>query len=143
MELGEAGAFDRAVVSGASERDDPLFAGVGVDHEMLEARRHHFVLLREQENGGNARRARVRDAVQIGGNFGSHRSGEQPQVPPAELAQDDLPQGGRIVQDQAGDLAVRRDVQSRRGSQARAEDDDRAITSDFLQFVECRQGRRA
>jgi hypothetical protein len=110
MEIREGGAFDGGIVAGAGERDDAFLSGVGVDDQTLEPRRDDFVFFCEQKNRGDMDTARVSDAVQIGRDFLRHWAGEQPQVPPAELPQDNLPQRWRIVQDQAGDLSVRGDL---------------------------------
>ena len=111
----------------AGQRDDALFSGVSVDDQALELRRDDFIIFREEENGRHANGPGVGDAVQIGWKFFRHRSGKEPQVPPAELAQDDLPQGRRVVQDQARDFSMRGDMQRGGRPQARAKDNDGAI----------------
>ena len=137
MEIGEASAFNRRIMAGAGERDDAFFARVRVDDESLESRCNDFVFFGEKEDCRHVAGARVGDAVEIARDFLGHGAGEQPEIPPAKLPEDNLPERGRVVEDEAGDLVVCRDVKRGRGSEAGAEDNDRAIACDFLQFVEC------
>ena len=113
MEIGERGAFNRIVVTGAGKWDDALFTGVRIDHEALEAGRDHFVVFGEKKNSRHATGARVRDAVEFGRNFERHRTGEEPQVPPAELPQNDLTHGDWIVENESGDFSSCGDVKRR------------------------------
>lgn len=99
MEIGETAALDRIVMMGARERDDSLFAGVGIDDKALKTGRDHFVVLGEKKNSRHPTGAGVCDAVEICWNFERHRAGKKPEVPPAELPENDLPQRHRIVQD--------------------------------------------
>ena len=47
-------------------------------------------------------------------------AGREPQIPPAEAAEDHVSQGRRAPEDRAGDGPIRGDVQGRRGAQALA-----------------------
>lgn len=139
MEIGEAGAFDRIVVASAGKRDDSFFSGVDFDDKSLESWRDHFVTFREKKNCGDVSRARIRDTVQIARDFLRHWAGEEPEVPPTELAKDDLPQRRWIMKDQSRNFAVRRNVKRGCGSETRAENDYRVMAGRFLQFIERRQ----
>src|SRR5205085_7998384 len=135
MEIGERGAFNRIVVTGAGKWDDALFTGVRVDHEALEAGRDHFVVFSEKKKSRHATVARVRDAVEFGRNFERHRTGEEPQVPPAELPQNDLTHGDWIVENESRDFSSSGNVKRGCCSEAGAKNDDRAIAGYFLQFI--------
>src|SRR5438105_1983007 len=65
MEIGERGAFNRIVVTGAGKWDDALFTGVRIDHEALEAGRDHFVVFGEKKNSRHATGARVRSTSRL------------------------------------------------------------------------------
>ena len=69
------------------------------------------------------------NAVQIIGNFLRRRTRQQPEIPPTELAQHNLPEMRWILQDEAGDLTVRGDIESSRGSHACTKDHNRTIPS--------------
>ena len=143
MKVGQSSAFYWIVVTGAGEWNDPLFTSVGVNDQTLKARRDDFIIGGEKKNGGHVTRAGVRHAVEFGRNFERHRTGEEPEIPPAELPEDDLPQGRRIMQNQARDFSVRGNVKRSRCSEAGAENDYRMVAGYFLQFVKRGQRRRS
>src|SRR4051812_26954429 len=143
MKIREGCVCDGIVMAGVWERDNPFFAGVSIDDELLKSPRDDFIVFGQEENGGSVARARVRDAVQLRWNFLSHGPGEEPEVPPPELPQDNLTQRRRIVQDQSSNFAMRGNMKRGRCPKACAENDDRMIARCFLQFVECRQRCRS
>src|SRR2546423_9806109 len=120
-------------MTGGGQRNDALFPGVGINDETLESRRDDFVVFGEKKNCGRMTRARVGDAVEIARNFLGHWSGEQPEVPPAKLAEDDLAQGRGIVQNQTCDFAMGGDVERAGSAEARTKNDDPAVGCDLLQ----------
>ena len=94
----------------------------------MKSRRDHFILFRQQKNRWPMDPLRIVDAVQVAWNLQRHRPGEKPRIPPTELTQNHLPERRWIMQNQASNGTIYRDMKSRRCAEARAENDDRACT---------------
>ena len=90
IQICERSSIDRIVVTGAAQFDDAFFSGACLDDKPVKPRRDDLIFLREQKNGRRSTRARVRNAVKISRDLQCHWTGQQPQIPPAELAQNHL-----------------------------------------------------
>ena len=108
-------------MEGAAQRDRAFFSGVCLKDQPVKTRRDNFVLFRQQKNCRRATRSRVGDAVEVSWDLQRNRPGEQPQIPPAKLAQDNFAQRHRIMQNQSGDRTLCRDVKRSGCADARAE----------------------
>src|SRR5207244_3713987 len=82
----------------------------------------------------------VGGAVQFAGNLQGDGSGEEPQVPPAVVAEDQAADGGRVLQDQPGGGALGGDVEGGGGSERIAGEEDRFAVVDFGDVIVDGQG---
>ena len=88
---------------GATQFDNAFVSGVCLNHKPVKTRRYDFVLFRQQKDCRRATRFCVRDAVEISRDLRCDWTSQQPQVPPAKLAQDHFAQRRWIMQNQSGD----------------------------------------
>src|SRR6266487_3078953 len=136
MKIDQTRAFYWRVMMSAGQRDYALFARISVNHEAVIARCDHFIFFREQEGSGRVNRFAVCNAVEISRDLQGKRTCQQPEIPPAELAQDHLPQRRRILKDQSGDGSMRRHMQCGGGAETRAVEHNWLAIRMALQFVE-------
>ena len=80
----------------------------------------------------------IGNAIEVAWNLQSNRTGEKPQVPPAIVAQNNLAQRWRIVEDQTANGAVSCDMQCDRASDTGTENIDRLTVGSCFQRVESR-----
>src|SRR4029077_17633841 len=88
----------------------------------MKTRRNPLISFRQQKNGRRVTRFGVRNTVEVPWNLQGNWAREQPEIPPAKLTQNHLPQRGRMVQDQSGNRAMRRHMQRSRAAKACAEE---------------------
>ena len=103
---------------GMQHGDDVLWAGVGVDNQMVVTGRNDFVGIGEQEDAGGGAAAGVLHGVDGARDRERNRAGEQPEVPPAPLAADQLRKRGRVVDEERGDGAVGGDAEGGEAAEA-------------------------
>src|SRR6266487_369885 len=103
---------------------------------MLKPGRDYFILFREQKDGWFMNRFGVGNAVEVFWNLQRERTRQQPQIPPAKLAQDHLPERRRIMQNQSSRRPMCCNLKRSRRAEARAKDDNWAIVRLALQRVE-------
>ena len=96
---------------------------------------HHLVVGREQEQSRRVRRPGVGHAVQRRRDAQGEGASDQPQVPPAELPQDDLAQRRRVLQDDPGHGPTGGDVQGGGRAEAGAVNDDGPVAGGGFEGV--------
>jgi hypothetical protein len=136
MQIRQARAFYGTVVISAAHRDYALLAGIGVNYQPVKARCNHLISFRQQKNGRRLTRFGIRNTVEVPWNLQSNWTREQPEIPPAKLTQNHLPQRWGIMQDQTGDRPIRSDMKCGSRTEARAKDDNGPIFRFALQRVE-------
>src|SRR5437762_3539979 len=82
---------------------------------------------------------RICNAVEVTRNLQSNRARQEPEIPPAEPAQDHLAQGRRIMQDQPGDRPLRPNMERGACAETRAVKHNWLAIRMALQFVERRE----
>src|SRR5438552_601583 len=82
---------------------------------------------------------RICNAVEVSRNLQSNRARQEPEIPPAEPAQDHLAQRRRIMQNQPGDRPLRRDMKRGAYAETRAVKHNWLAIGMALQFVERRE----
>src|SRR5260370_3770280 len=135
MQLRQGRALDRTVVISTAHRDYAFLASVGVNYQPMKTRRNHLISLRQQKNGRRVTRFGIRNTVEVPWDLQGNWAGEQPEIPPAKLAQNHLPQRGRIVEDQSGNRPRRRYVECSRAAKPSATDHTRSSVGVALHFI--------
>src|SRR5260370_5359078 len=143
MQLRQGRALDRTVVISTAHRDYAFLASVGVNYQPMKTRRNHLISLRQQKNGRRVTRFGIRNTVEVPWNLQGNWAREQPEIPPAKLAQNYLPQRGRIVQDQSGNRPRRRYVEFSGAAEACAIDHNWSCVGVALQFIKRGERSRA
>src|SRR5437667_8353218 len=103
-------AFNRRVVVRAGQGDHLFFAGERINHQTLKLRRNDLVVFGEKKDRGGMNSFCIGDAIEFAWNLQCDRSGQEPQVPPAVVAQDYLSQWWRMVENETADFAIGRNV---------------------------------
>src|SRR5437763_15280886 len=129
-------AFNRRVVVGAGQGDHLFLSHERIDHQTLKFRRNDLVVFGEKENCRGMNSFCIGDAIECAWNLQGDGSGQEPQVPPAVVAQDYLAQWRRIMKNKATNAAIGRDVHCYRAPNARAKNEDRLVYSFRLQRIE-------
>ena len=111
----------------AAQFDDAFFSGVCLNHQPVKTRRHDLVFFRQQKDCWRTTRSRVCNAVEVSRDLQCNRTCQQPQVPPAKLAQNHFAQRRWILQDQSGNFGGARCSHMKRSRCA----DARAICDDW------------
>src|SRR6266446_9054769 len=96
----------------AGQINHAFFAGKSVEYQTLKLGWDDLILLGQNEKSGNLNALCVFQTVQFARKFQSDRTGQQPEVPPPEMTQNDLPQGRRIVKNDSVDPTMRCYVKS-------------------------------
>jgi len=78
----------------------------------------------------------IGDAIEFAWNLQGDRSGQEPKIPPAVVAQDYLAQWWRIMKNEPANFAIGRDVHCYRAPDARAKNEDRLVPGFRLQCIE-------
>src|SRR5438874_12106856 len=129
-------AFNRRVVVGAGQGDHLFLSDERIDHQTLKFWWNDLVVFGEKENCRGMNSFCIGDAIECAWNLQGDGSGQEPQVPPAVVAQDYLAQWRRIMKNKATNAAIGRDVHCYRAPNARAKNEDRLVYSFRLQRIE-------
>src|SRR5207248_8355477 len=132
-------AFDWRVVISAGQVNHTFFAGKCVEDQTLKLGWDYLIPLGKNEKTGNMNALRVFQTVQFTREFQSNRTSQQPEIPPPEMTQNDLPQRWGIVKNDSVHVTMCDEVERDRCTQARPENNDRTGASFTLQRIECDQ----
>lgn len=91
----------------AMQYNDAFLAGIRIHDHFLKTRSDNFILVGQQKNRGRMDVSGVANTVELLWNPQRGRTSQQPQIPPAVLAEDQLSKRRRIMQDKAIDASVR------------------------------------
>ena len=136
MNFGDDRALNRRVMVSTGQGDHLFLSGERIDHQALKFWRNDLVVFGEKENCRRMNSFRIRDAIEFAWNLQRDRSGQEPKVPPAVVAQDYLAQWWRIVKNKTADFAVGRDVHCYRAPNTCAKNVDRRVPGFRLQRIE-------
>src|SRR5437764_15322342 len=106
MNVSHDSALNRGVMVRAGQGDHLFFSREGIDHQALKSWRHDLIVFGEKKNRGGTNSFCVRDTIEFARNLQSDWSGEEPEVPPTIVAQDDLAQRSRIVKNKTANFAI-------------------------------------
>ena len=129
-------ALNRRVVVSTGQGDHLFLSGERIDHQALKFWWNDLVVFGEKENCRRMNSFRIRDAIEFAWNLQRDRSGKEPKVPPAVVAQDYLAQWWRIVKNKTADCAVGRDVHCYCAPNTCAKNVDRRVPGFRLQCIE-------
>src|SRR5437868_15551456 len=129
-------SLNRRVVVSTGQGDHLFLSGERIDHQALKFWRNDLVVFGEKENCRRINSFRIRDAIEFAWNLQRDRSGQEPKVPPAVVAQDYLAQWWRIVKNKTADSAVGRNVHCYRAPNTRAKNVDPRVAGFRLQCIE-------
>ena len=121
----------------AGQINHAFFAGKNVEDQTLKLGWDYLIFFGQNEKAGNLNALCVFQTVQFTRKFQSDRAGQQPEVPPPKMTQNDLPQGWGIVKNDSVDLTMCCYVERGRCTEAGPENNNRTGSSFTLQRIEC------
>jgi len=124
----------------AAQSDDAFFTGISINHQFLESWSNDFVFVGKQKNCRSVSAPTVRNIIKVAWDLQGHRSSQQPQIPPAELAEDHWSKRRWIVKDQASHGALRSYMQRRARPDACTKRNNRPIAGILFHRIKGSEG---